>query len=159
MTTQKSLWLLGWLLLILFISACSNSAAVSPTSVPPTATPATSMTITFADGKCTYDGPKSFPTGSWYLNVEAKDVKYDAYGVGWATFDQGKTIDDLKAQMPNPDQPSWAHLLTFSEIKTVGKETFQNIVLDGPVYFVCFTKTPLALIGVFGPIAAEKPAK
>ncbi len=56
------------------------------------------MTITFARDKCTFVGPMRIPIGELTVNIKAEGDAY--YGLFIATFDKGKTLDDLNGVLP-----------------------------------------------------------
>ena len=135
-----------------------TATSVPPTRAPPTATPApASMTVTFAGGTCTMDGPQQVPEGTrlvidWIL----VDKDYVLPGLCLVTVDAGKTLADLVAA-PGFPQPAWAHLVgSCWDHRGGGTKTVQSPPLrTGPVYLACF-KSEKTKIGVLGPIEVVK---
>jgi hypothetical protein len=145
------------IVLALFVVGCSSPSPTVP--VPPTATPVPpSMTVAFAGGTCTYDGPKAVPAGPINVIMDVKDQDREAYALVIVTLDQGKTINDMKAWMPSTAQPSWAQIVAENEEGLPGKRnTFaawisSDTVAKGAIFLACFSKPPEVSIGALGPI-------
>ncbi len=144
-----------------------TATSVAPTPVPPTATPVTptpaptpvrvSMTVTFAGGTCTMDGPQQVPEGTrLVIDWNLVDKDYVLPGLCLLTVDAGKTMADLVAA-PGFPQPAWAHLVgSCWDHRGGGTKTVQSPPLrTGPVYLACF-KSEKTKIGVLGPIEVVK---
>ncbi len=74
-------------------------------------------------------------------------------------FDEGKTIDDLKALPPDADQPLWSHRIGEAARHIHPGETYTYEFTAGtdPFYLVCFYgPLPDLRIGEIGPIAVTK---
>ena len=110
------------------------------------------MALTFAKDKCTFGGPMRVPAGEITVNIKAEG---DAdYGLFIATFDKGKTLDDLNG-LPVVPQPDWVHEVDKVEFST--NRTMVTTVKQGPIYLVCFNLTgDWTFIGRFGPIEVGK---
>jgi ketosteroid isomerase-like protein len=110
------------------------------------------ITLTFTKDKCTFGGPMRVPAGETTVNIKAEGDAY--YGLFIATFDKGKTLDDLDG-LPVVPQPDWVHEVDKVEFST--DRTMVTTVRQGPIYLICFnltgTWTP---IGRFGPIEVGK---
>ena len=110
------------------------------------------ITLTFAKDKCTFGGPMRVPVGEITVNIKAEGDAY--YGLFIATFDKGKTLNDLEG-LPVVPQPDWVHEVDKVEFST--DRTMVTTVRQGPIYLICFNLagdwTP---IGRFGPIEVGK---
>jgi hypothetical protein len=106
------------------------------------------IALTFAKDKCTFGGPMRVPAGEITVNIKAEGDAY--YGLFIATFDKGKTLDDLNG-LPASPQPEWVHEVDKVEFST--DRTMVTTVRQGPIYLICFNLTGVwTLIGRFGPI-------
>jgi hypothetical protein len=130
------------LLFILLATACTSS----PKKITVTFTP---------DQQCTMQGPTTIPSGKDVtLEVIGNLKEYDSVGIGIATLDPGKTIQDLQDLAPDAPQPPWSLRDGFYEFPTDGNP--HSIVLNqahGPLYSLCFT--PEAKIGALGPLEVK----
>jgi hypothetical protein len=133
-------------LFILLAAACTSTSTAAPQKI----------TVTFtADEKCTMEGPATIPSGK---DITLEVIGYikgiDSVGIGIATLDPGKTIQDLQDLPPDMSQPPWSQRVGFYEFPSDGNP--HSIVLNqvnGPIYFLCFT--PAAKIGALGPLEVK----
>jgi ketosteroid isomerase-like protein len=110
------------------------------------------IALTFAKDKCTFGGPMRVPVGEITVNIKAEGDAY--YGLFIATFDKGKTVDDLNG-LPVVPQPDWVHEVDKVEFST--DRTMVTTVRQGPIYLICFNLTGTwTQIGRFGPIEVGK---
>ena len=71
-------------------------------------TPEPSVTVTFAEDKCTYKAKQPLPLGQIGIDWIVQDKNHDKFGLAVLTLDQGKSIKDLEA-WTSTDQPPWSH--------------------------------------------------
>jgi len=152
-----------------------TATPVAPSPVPPTATPVTptpasptatpvappaatpakvSITVTFAGGTCSMEGPQQVPAGATLvIHWTLEDTNYTLPGLCLVTVDEGKTLADLEAA-PGYPQPSWVHL-SYGDCWPMeyGLTTtaVQVVMNTGPAYLICF-RSETKKIGVLGPI-------
>ncbi len=130
-------------------SLAKMQAAMASAQLPP-------MTVTFAEDKCTFAGPTKVSVGkiTLHLNVDGQSNPTQSYGLFIATFDKGKTLDDLHG-LPAAPQPDWVHEVDKVEFST--NRTMATSVTQGPIYLICFNLTGAwKVIGAFGPIEVGK---
>lgn len=135
------------IVLILFTSGCGSAN-----------TPTHSLTVTFDDKQCTYNGTTPVAAGKISVTMIVEKQAHDA-GLVVLTFDKGKTIDDLKALPPDADQPSWSHRVGAAErhVRPGESYTFEFTTDTGPIFLVCFFgPVPELRIGEIGPIEVKK---
>ncbi len=131
------------IILILLTSGCKTNQ-----------TPKHSLTTTFRNNKCSYDGTKSVTAGEVsFLMVNKNRDLYAAMIV--LTLDEGKSVDDLKALPTNTgEDPHWSHRVGAAERHVLPGEsyTFKANIETGPIYLLCFSGSPELITGVLGPI-------
>ncbi len=151
-------WATGWVSL--------TSCSVPATFVPPTPTMVAAlptMTFTFHDDSCAYEGPTQIPLGKITVNLKDDGRSYSYYAVFITTLDAGKTIDDLNRAPADPG-PSWVQKMSLLGPLEAGSSFTYitdltqglTVVEGGPIYLMCFTREPLTKIGVVGPIEVRK---
>jgi 5'-nucleotidase (lipoprotein e(P4) family) len=120
---------------------------------PPTVIP--DMTVTFSGNKCTLDGPAKVYPGKLTISLEIKEKGFPSYGLFLATFDQGKSMQDL-VNWVSLDQPPWVHEVD-AKIVTPGSAVMMSpVVSEGPLYLICFGFSPDTVIGRLGPVEVIK---
>jgi len=135
-----------------------TATPVAPTPAPPTATPVrVSITVTFAGGTCSMEGPQQVPAGATLvIHWTLEDTNYTLPGLCLVTVDEGKTLADLEAA-PGYPQPSWVHL-TYGDCRPMDyglTTTVAQVVMNtGPAYIGCFG-SQTRKIGVLGPIEVK----
>jgi hypothetical protein len=142
---QKSLIIV--ITLILLTSGCT----AEKTSV-------NSLTTTFKNNKCTYDGAKSVAAGEVSFIMVDKNRDLNAAMIV-LTLDEGKTVEDLKALPTNTgEDPQWTHRVGAAERHVYPGEsyTFKATIETGPIYMICFSGSPELISGVLGPIEVIK---
>ncbi len=129
-------------------SAAQTTQQKTPVVVP-------DMTITFSGDTCLYDGPEKVYSGKLTVSLIAKEKKHPYYELFIATFEPGKTMQDL-INWQSLDQPPWVNAVD-SKTVSPGSPTFMSpIVTGGPLYLICFGASPDMIVGRWGPIAVEK---
>lgn len=126
-----------------------------------------SMTVTFTENGCSYNGPPTIPYGKFTVNWSVNDQKHNKTVLLIVTLAEGKTIDDLKA-LHSGEAPQWVNILWNDEENAFGSELekvrsyhheHDLTTLDNyqgqPLYLVCgneegTTNTPQ------GPIEVKK---
>jgi inosine-uridine nucleoside N-ribohydrolase len=112
------------------------------------------VTVTIQGGKCSLSGSTQIPAGMMGVKLIDQDSAKDA-GLAIVTIDEGKTLADMEAWI-STDPPPWAQVLGFIETYP-GKEIQQTFELkDIPIYFFCFDREPVQIIGALGPIEVVK---
>ena len=110
------------------------------------------LALTFAKDKCTFSGPQRVPAGEITITIKAENGAY--YGLFIATFDKGKTLDDLNG-LPVVPQPDWVHEVDKDEFST--DHLMVTTLKQGPIYLICFNLTgEWKPIGKFGPIEVDQ---
>jgi hypothetical protein len=161
----------GWrivaigLLAAVMAAACGGAPAmpttepVMPTSEP--ATPTTELvriTVTFEGDQCIYHGPERVPAGRMRIVLDVRDqTAYEEYGVGAATVDEGKTIEDLVAAPFDYHAPVWVHDQAFVEAAPGTSQETPLVLFEGPLFLVCATSD--GKTNVLGPIEVEPLVK
>ena len=117
-----------------------------------------SLTTTFRNNICTYDGAKSVAAGevSFIMVNKYRDLNVAMIVL---TLDKGKTVDDLKALPTNTgEDPQWTHRVGAPERHVYPGEsyTFKATIETGPIYMLCFSGSPELITGVLGPIEVIK---
>jgi hypothetical protein len=112
----------------------------------------------FHNNLCIYDRAASVKAGKVSVTMVVDKTAKDA-GMVALTFDEGKTIDDLKALPPEADQPLWSHRIgeAARHVHPGENYTFEFTADTDPFYLVCFYGSlPEIRIGEIGPIAVTK---
>jgi hypothetical protein len=119
--------------------------------------PVNSLTVTFKNDLCSYNGAMAIKAGEVSVTMVVKHQELDA-GMVVLTLDEGKTIDDLNAAPDNYGQPLWSHRVGEAErhVHPGERYTFKFTIETGPIYLVCFSGPPDTAIGVLGPIEVVK---
>jgi ketosteroid isomerase-like protein len=126
-----------------------------PTAVPSTDTPVSEINVTISENTCSYEGSMVLQTGPIKVNVDATSEDKKISGLTFFTLDPGKDLVDLMAATPLPYPPSWAKMLTLWEMSPGTSETNTLTVAEGPLYLVCWSKTPDLAIGNIGPFTTD----
>ena len=124
-----------------------------PPAAPSSDIPVSEMTVTIAEGTCTYNGPMVLQAGEIQVTIDIKDQD-KAIALAFFTLDTGKDNLDLMAATVG-GQPSWADDLLFVTLVGGQSETYSFTVEEGPVYMVCFSKPPDITIGNAGPFEVK----
>lgn len=159
---------------LVMLAACSTpqpTATTVPTSeptAPPTDTPApvteanAGITVTFEGDQCIYHGPERVPAGRIQVALDVTDqTAYQKYGVGAATLDEGKTLEELVAAPFTAGFPIWMHDHGFVEaVQNTAQET-TIVLFEGPLFLVCFVSSSDQdrKVDVLGPIEIEPVSK
>jgi len=127
------------------------------TGCAPGANPVRSLTVTFKDNHCSYNGAQAVATGELSVTMEVKEQGSDA-GLVILNLDPGKTLADLKAWPSNYSDPPWSHRAGEAPhyVHRGERYTFKSTIETGPIYLVCFSGPPAVPIGLLGPIEVRK---
>jgi hypothetical protein len=120
--------------------------------------PMNSLTVTFKNNQCSYNGTMAITAGEISFIMVNKNQDLDAAMIV-LTLDEGKTIEDLKALLPNTgEDPRWSHRVGEAErhVRLGERYTFKATIETGPIYLVCFSGSPELITGVLGPIEVVK---
>lgn len=127
---------------------------------PPTTideAPATEVTVTIANGTCTYTGPMTLQAGEVTVNAIVEDENWEKYAVSFFTLDEGKDLVDLMASTYRPGPPSWSHMVFLKEMEPNESQSYTGLLVEeGALYVVCWAGSPDIAIGNAGPFVVVK---
>lgn len=138
-----------------------NAGPIDVVMVAPTPTPPVrgefDLMFTFADNRCTREGPEVLPSGAInvIMNMQGLDKYKRANVVVFFTLDPDYGLEDLIDAIWMPAPPEWAH-----EIYKRGAYPGEVMVHDftveaGPLYYVCLSgesEETAKLVGKGGPL-------
>jgi hypothetical protein len=116
--------------------------------------PVSEMTVTIANGTCTFDDPAPLQAGEIKVTLNIADQNKELYALTMFNLNSDRDILDLMAstvEMP----PSWADILLMEEQKPDTNITYAFTAEKGPVYIICWSKPPDLPIGNAGPIEVK----
>jgi hypothetical protein len=161
-------------LVTVMLAACSTpqpTATMVPTPEPtavPTDTPAPAaessagITVTFEGDQCIYHGPERMPAGRIPIILDVTDqTAYEVYGVGAATLDEGKTLEDLAATPSTAGFPLWLHDHGYVGAAQGTAQETTIVLFEGPLFLVCFVDSSSgegSKVDALGPIEIEPVA-
>lgn len=132
---------------------------VSPMAdiAPPPERGADDIMVSFADKKCTYEGPPVLPSGSInvIMNMQEQDAYKAANALMFFTLEQGYDLQDLIDKIWMPSPPDWAHMIFMHEAYPSEVTTNELAFEAGPLYYVCLsgeTEDSAQLVGKGGPL-------
>ncbi len=123
----------------------------TPTQAAVPDTPVSAMRITFADGRCSYDGPMTIAADMLTATMDVEDENKARYGLTFHTLAPDKTLPDLVASQLLSIPPSWGPMIRFIEAGPGETRSSEFEVSEGPVYVMCWSKYPELVIGALGP--------
>ncbi len=127
-----------------------------PEAAAPAPAPVSELTVTIADGTCSYDGPLALQAGNIEVTVDVKDENRQAYAALFLTVDPGKDFPDLMASTAAASPPQWAYARHYEEVGPGTSKTYTIRVYEGPLYGICFSKPPDQPIGNLGPFEVSE---
>lgn len=126
-------------------------AALVPPDVS-AVTPAPEITVTIADGTCTFDTPMALQAGELVVHANVEDEQFDKYAVSFFTLDPDRDLLDLMASAYRPAPPPWAQTVFLKELEPGESQTFDKfLVSEGLLYLVCWAQPQGMPIGNGGP--------
>lgn len=131
--------------------------AVMPleTASKPVGAPADAVTITIANGTCTYEGPRALQKGEVKITLDIQDKNKFLYALTAFTLDGEHDMVDLMASTMRDVPPSWAEMIFIEEIQPAKVETYTLNIEEGPIYMVCWSQPPDLAIGNIGPFEVK----
>jgi hypothetical protein len=143
----------GWRIVAIGLLAAVMATACGGAPATPTTEPALPTSE-----QCIYHGPERVPAGRMQIVLDVRDqTAYEEYGVGAATVDEGKTIEDLVAAPFDYHAPVWVHDQAFVEAAPGTSQETPLVLFEGPLFLVCATSD--GKTNVLGPIEVEPPVK
>jgi hypothetical protein len=139
-----------------FKGALAEIVPAEAEPAPSPESPASEMTVTFAGGTCTYDGPLALQAGEIAVTVDVQDRDQDKYGLAFFNLAPDKDFADLMASMIQAEPPGWAKLLSLHALPPGDISQYNLRIETGPVYLVCLSKPPDLAIGSIGPYAVTE---
>jgi hypothetical protein len=137
-------------------AALAEVMPAEPEPAPAVGVPISEMTVTFAKGTCTYDGPLALQAGEIAVTMDVQDQDKEKYAFTAFNLAPDKDIADLMASTIQPAPPSWADMLSLHEVPPGKNSQFNITIENGPVYVVCWSKPPELTIGSIGPFAVAE---
>lgn len=129
-------------------AASSDGAQATPPAEP------AGITVTFEGDQCVYHGLESLPAGRIPIVLDVRDqTAYEWYGVGAATVDEGKTLEDLVAAPFDSHAPDWVHDQAFVEAAQGDSQETTLTLFEGPLFLICATSD--GKTNVLGPTEIE----
>jgi hypothetical protein len=127
----------------------------APPPSPPSEGPESDMIITFAEGRCTYDGPQILQAGEMTVTMDVKDLDKQEYALTFFNLlDPDKDFADLMASTGMPAPPPWADMISMQSVGPGQSKTYSFTVEVGPVYLICWSdERP---IGKKGPLEVKQ---
>ena len=138
------------------VEVVTATPTAAPTVTPPVRGDSDLM-FTFADKRCTYEGPEVLSSGntSVIMNMQGLDKYKTANTVLFFTIDPDYELKDLIDSIWMPSPPEWAHLIYLREAKP-GEVAVHDITVEsGPLYFICLSgesEETTKLVGKGGPL-------
>jgi hypothetical protein len=135
--------------------------ALGPFSVGPAPSaaegPVSEMTITIAEGGCTYGGSMTLQAGEMTVTADVKDVDKEEYMLTFVNLlDPDKTFADLMAATSGDAPPEWVDTISEKHLSPGESKTYSFMVEVGPVYLICWSDPPGRPIGKKGPFEVEQ---
>jgi len=146
----------GWRIVAIGLLVAMTAAACGGAPATPTTEPA-GITVTFEGDQCVYHGPERVPAGRIPIVLDVRDqTAHEEYGVGAATVDEGKTLEDLVAAPFAASYPVWVH--DHGSIAAAPGDSQETTItlFEGPLFLVCGTEEKT---NVLGPIEIEPVVK
>jgi len=138
-----------------------NAGPIEVVTAAPTPTPPArgenDLMLTFANNKCSYEGPPVIPTGTVnvIMNMQGLDVSKQANAVVFFTLDPGYDLKDLIDSFWMPSPPAWAHEIRKMEAYPGEVKVHEFTVEAGPLYYGCVSgesEASAKLVGKGGPL-------
>jgi len=125
----------------------------APAETPdPAGTPVSEITVTIADGTCSYEGSLTLQAGEVQVTLDVQDRNRDHYALLFLTLDPDKDFMDLmSAYVHYGPPPPWSRLLPYYDVGPGQRKTYSITVTEGPLYAFCASKPPDHPIGNLGP--------
>jgi ketosteroid isomerase-like protein len=123
-----------------------------PTATPSTDTPVSEITVTIADGTCSYTGSKVLQAGEIKVNVDAAAETQKTSGLTFFSLEAGKDLLDLMAATSESSPPAWSNMLTEWQVGSGASRTYSFTATQGPLYLICWSKPPDLAVGNVGPL-------
>jgi hypothetical protein len=137
-------------------TALAEAMPAEPEPAPAVDAPVSEMTVTFADGTCTYDDSLALQAGQITVTMDVQDRDKEKYAFTAFNLAPDKDFADLMASTIQAGPPSWADLLSLHEALPGENSQFNITIEKGPVYLVCWSKPPDLAIGSIGPFAVAE---
>lgn len=130
------------------------TAAPTP---PPPVRGESDLMFTFADKRCTYEGPEMLPSGATtvIMNMQELDKYKIANVVVFFTLDPGYELKDLIDTIWMPAPPKWAHEIYKREAYPGEVVVHEFTAEAGSLYYVCLSgesEETAKLVGKGGPL-------
>jgi len=129
-----------------------------PPAEPASETPVSQLTVTFADGTCSYNGPLALQAGEIQVTFDVHDQSMNVFGLTFFTLAPDKSMLDLMAATILSAPPDWANMFSLHELGHIKSESYRIMVEEGPVYAVCWGQPPDIAIGNVGPFTVVSPS-
>ena len=139
-----------------FRSALAKAMPAEVETQPAAITPVSAMTVTFANGTCSYSGPLTLRAGKIAVAVNVQDQDKDKFAFSAFTLDPDRDLADLMASTIRPAPPAWSDPLYVREILPGESSQFDLTIQEGPVYVVCWSSPPDLATGAIGPFTVVK---
>jgi len=136
-------------------TALAEAIPDEPAEEPADETPVSELTVTIADGMCSYNSSLALQPGEIQVTIDVKDQDKDLYAVAFFTLEQDKDFIDLMAATVRSHPPAWSNMFSIKEVWPGKSETYSITVAEGPVYAVCFSQPPDQAIGAVGPFSVS----
>jgi hypothetical protein len=129
-----------------------SAAAAPPTTAPEG--PVSEMTVTIAEGTCTYDGSMVLQAGEMTVTMAVRDASAEEYALTFFNLEPGKTLHDLIVAQGLGSPPAWASMISMQSAIPGQSKTYNFTVEERPVYLLCWS--PDRIIGKIGPFEVEQ---
>lgn len=107
--------------------------------------------VTFADNRCSYEGPPVLPAGSAMVILNLQSQKaYSA--LTFFTLDPGYDLKDLVDSSGMSVPPDWAKMIFMHEANP-GEVAYHELTTEtGPLYYLCWSADTERAVGSGGPL-------